>query len=82
MMTSMEKSPPFKKVVIVGAGFSGIAMAYQLRHALKCDDFVIYDRGGGFGGTWLANTCKSSIVLSEYSSNQQTDESLRPRMRS
>ncbi|KAJ5105583.1 hypothetical protein NUU61_002930 [Penicillium alfredii] len=56
MMTSIKTSLPFKKVIIVGAGFSGVAMAYQLRHTLKCDDFVIYDRGAGFGGTWLANT--------------------------
>lgn len=47
----------FPKVIIVGAGFSGLAMACQLKRELKCDDFVIYDRDAGFGGTWLANKC-------------------------
>ncbi|EAU34295.1 predicted protein [Aspergillus terreus NIH2624] len=51
-----KESPPFKRVVIVGAGFSGLAMACQLKQKLRCHDFVIYDRGAGFGGTWLFNT--------------------------
>lgn len=51
------KTLPSKKVVIVGAGFSGLAMACQLKQNLRCDDFVVYDRSSGFGGTWRVNTC-------------------------
>lgn len=42
-------------VVIVGAGFGGLALA----HALKqdgIDDLVILERGDGVGGTWRHNT--------------------------
>ncbi|KAH8432470.1 flavin-containing monooxygenase [Aspergillus melleus] len=54
-MTDLKTLPP-KKVIIVGAGFSGLAMACQLKQNLRCNDFVVYDRGSGFGGTWRANT--------------------------
>ncbi|KAL3254898.1 hypothetical protein ABHI18_008652, partial [Aspergillus niger] len=60
----------FPKVIIVGAGFSGLAMACQLKRELKCDDFVIYDRDAGFGGTWLANKypgCGVDIPAAFYS---------------
>ncbi|GKZ81673.1 hypothetical protein AnigIFM56816_006195 [Aspergillus niger] len=45
-------------------------MACQLRRELKCDDFVIYDRDAGFGGTWLANKypgCGVDIPAAFYS---------------
>jgi hypothetical protein len=42
-------------VVIVGAGESGIAMAHKLKVDLKFDQFRIFDRQSGLGGTWWAN---------------------------
>lgn len=42
-------------VVIVGAGESGIAMAHKLKVDLKCDQFRIFDRQSGLGGTWWIN---------------------------
>ncbi|GLA40013.1 hypothetical protein AnigIFM63309_007618 [Aspergillus niger] len=45
-------------------------MACQLKRELKCDDFVIYDRDAGFGGTWLANKypgCGVDIPAAFYS---------------
>jgi hypothetical protein len=42
-------------VVIIGAGESGIATAYKLKHRLGCDQFRIYDRQSGVGGTWWIN---------------------------
>ncbi|KAL5362899.1 hypothetical protein BJX96DRAFT_167031 [Aspergillus floccosus] len=53
---ALKESSPFKRVIIVGAGFSGLAMACQLKQKLGSHDFVIYDRGAGFGGTWFFNT--------------------------
>ncbi|KAJ5760001.1 hypothetical protein N7520_007157 [Penicillium odoratum] len=53
-MTSPEKRP-FTKVVIIGAGFSGLAMACQLQAKLHCNDYVIYDRAAAPGGAWWAN---------------------------
>ncbi|KAI9841320.1 MAG: hypothetical protein M1838_003615 [Thelocarpon superellum] len=42
-------------VVIVGAGESGIAMGCQLKEQLGFDQFRIFDRQGGIGGTWWIN---------------------------
>ena len=38
-------------VAIIGAGFSGIAAAIQLRRN-NIHDFTIFDKAGDFGGTW------------------------------
>lgn len=64
MASSAFRSSP--KAIIIGAGFSGMAMACQLKRELKCDDFVIYDREAGFGGTWLANKCTIKYTLVFY----------------
>jgi cation diffusion facilitator CzcD-associated flavoprotein CzcO len=42
--------------IIIGAGPSGIAMAYRLNHDLKLDGFTIYEKLDGVGGTWKTNT--------------------------
>jgi cation diffusion facilitator CzcD-associated flavoprotein CzcO len=43
------------RVVVVGAGFSGIGMATRLR-SMGIDDFVVLDRGNDLGGTWRDNS--------------------------
>ncbi|KAF1956395.1 FAD/NAD(P)-binding domain-containing protein [Byssothecium circinans] len=42
-------------VLIVGAGASGIAMACRLKEELGFDQFRVFDRQGGIGGTWWIN---------------------------
>jgi cation diffusion facilitator CzcD-associated flavoprotein CzcO len=42
-------------VVIIGAGESGIAMGCRLKEVLGCDQFRIFDRQSGIGGTWWIN---------------------------
>ncbi|KKA25636.1 Uncharacterized protein T310_0365 [Rasamsonia emersonii CBS 393.64] len=42
-------------VVIVGAGESGIAMGCRLKEALGFDQFRIFERQSGIGGTWWIN---------------------------
>ncbi|KAI9886535.1 MAG: hypothetical protein M1823_001646 [Watsoniomyces obsoletus] len=42
-------------VVAVGAGVSGIAMGCQLKTQLNFDQFRIFDRNSGIGGTWWIN---------------------------
>jgi len=42
-------------VLIVGAGASGIAMACRLKEELGFDQFRIFDRQAGIGGTWWIN---------------------------
>lgn len=42
-------------VIIVGAGASGIAMACQLKEQLGFDQFRVFERQTGIGGTWWIN---------------------------
>ncbi|KAF2009747.1 NAD(P)-binding protein [Aaosphaeria arxii CBS 175.79] len=43
-------------VIIIGAGPSGISMAYTIKHKLGYSDFTIYEKLDGVGGTWRTNT--------------------------
>lgn len=45
-------------VAIIGAGESGIAMGCRLKEVLGHDQFRIFDRQSGIGGTWWINRCK------------------------
>jgi len=42
-------------VLIVGAGESGLAMGCRLKEALGTDQFRIFERQSGIGGTWWIN---------------------------
>src|SRR5438034_1688317 len=53
--TETRTLPAETEVAIVGAGFSGLAMAIKLRE-LGIDDYVVLERGGKVGGTWWFNT--------------------------
>jgi cation diffusion facilitator CzcD-associated flavoprotein CzcO len=56
-------------VVIVGAGFSGLGMAVELKKA-GIDDFVILEKAGDVGGVWRENTypgCECDIRSHLYS---------------
>ncbi|KAJ5745896.1 monooxygenase [Penicillium odoratum] len=55
MPTNKTTSKPFVRVMVIGAGFSGLAMGCQIKKQLKCDDLVIYDRMPRAGGTWWSN---------------------------
>lgn len=57
------------RVLIIGAGFSGIGMAIRLRQRGE-EDFVIYEKEAGFGGTWWVNQypgCACDIPSHLYS---------------
>ena len=64
-------------MLIVGAGFGGVAAAIELRrHGF--DDIVILERGPGVGGTWLYNTypgcaCDVPSHLYSFSHAQRAD---------
>lgn len=42
-------------VAIIGAGESGIGMGCRLKEVLGTDQFRIFDRQSGIGGTWWIN---------------------------
>ncbi|KAK7230081.1 hypothetical protein V2G26_002251 [Clonostachys chloroleuca] len=56
--------------IIIGAGPSGVAMAHKLKHELQFDDFTIYEKMDGVGGTWRANSypgCGCDVQSTLYS---------------
>lgn len=46
--------PRRHRVAIIGAGPGGLCMGIQLRHA-GIEDFVIFEKSSGVGGTWFNN---------------------------
>lgn len=64
-----EVTPKVYRVLIIGAGFSGIGMAVRLRQSGE-SDFVIYEQEAGIGGTWWVNQypgCACDIPSHLYS---------------
>jgi ribulose 1,5-bisphosphate synthetase/thiazole synthase len=40
------------KVIVVGAGFSGILMAIRIPERLRNVELVVYEKNDGVGGVW------------------------------
>ncbi|MFE3542984.1 flavin-containing monooxygenase [Nocardia sp. NPDC059177] len=58
-----------RHIVVIGAGFGGIALAIKLREA-GFDDLTIIERAADLGGTWQANTypgCACDVPSQLYS---------------
>jgi cation diffusion facilitator CzcD-associated flavoprotein CzcO len=51
----MGKAVAKPRVVVIGAGMSGILAGYRLL-GMGIDDFTIYEKGDSAGGTWRENT--------------------------
>jgi cation diffusion facilitator CzcD-associated flavoprotein CzcO len=49
------------RVAVIGAGFSGIAAAVALKKR-GIEDFVVFERSAGLGGTWRHNTYPGAEV--------------------
>ena len=54
-MTTRPSDRPPPRVVIIGAGMSGLLTAIELRRA-GLEELVIYEKGDSVGGTWRENT--------------------------
>ena len=50
-------------IVVVGTGFSGIAMGVMLKQA-GIDSFTILEKAGDVGGTWRDNTYPGAACFS------------------
>jgi cation diffusion facilitator CzcD-associated flavoprotein CzcO len=50
-------TPRKLRVVCIGAGFSGLTVAYKLKHERPLDyvDLTIYEKNHEVGGTWFEN---------------------------
>ncbi|KAI0894275.1 monooxygenase [Annulohypoxylon nitens] len=56
--------------IIIGAGPSGIALAHKLKHTLGYENFTIYEKLDGVGGTWRLNNypgCGCDVASHLYS---------------
>jgi cation diffusion facilitator CzcD-associated flavoprotein CzcO len=64
-----ESAQTHVRVVIIGAGFSGLAMAIRLKQR-GINDFVVLERADDVGGTWHYNTypgCRCDVPSHLYS---------------
>ena len=64
-----SRSSRHVSVAIIGAGFGGIATAVRLKRA-GFDDFVVFEKSAGPGGTWWDNTypgCEVDVPSHVYS---------------
>ncbi|KIH92133.1 hypothetical protein SPBR_03289 [Sporothrix brasiliensis 5110] len=58
------------RIITIGAGASGINMAYQTKKHLKNVSLVVYEKNADVGGTWTENRypgCKCDIPQALYS---------------
>lgn len=76
----MTSTPHFTdtKILIIGGGISGMAMAIELITRYRIKDIVIIEKSGGFGGTWRDNiypgaACDVFSSLYSYSFAQKFD---------
>ncbi len=72
----MERDEHYE-IAIIGAGFSGLGMAMELRSAGQ-EDFVVLERAEDLGGTWRDNTypgcaCDIPSVLYSWTKEQNPD---------
>jgi hypothetical protein len=56
------------RVIVIGAGFSGIYCGVRIPERLRNIDLCIYDKNAGVGGTWFENRCvqtRYNLILRE-----------------
>jgi cation diffusion facilitator CzcD-associated flavoprotein CzcO len=58
MEENMGAERQYTPVVIIGAGFSGLVSACNLRRKLGFEDYIIFERNADLGGTWFSNCCQ------------------------
>ena len=57
------------KIICIGAGASGVNLAYQVQRHMKKTELVVYEKNSGVGGTWFENRypgCKCDIPSHNY----------------
>ena len=43
------------KVICIGAGASGLLLAYKLQRSFENFELILYEKNADLGGTWLEN---------------------------
>jgi hypothetical protein len=59
--TPVENQRPLK-VIVIGAGYSGIYCGIRLPERLRNVELVIYEKNAGVGGTWYENRYERTHV--------------------
>lgn len=59
--------PPHLGVVVVGAGFGGLAAAHALKH--RQEPLLVLEREQEVGGVWCDNTCPGCACVSTPTSH-------------
>ncbi|EXJ61627.1 hypothetical protein A1O7_02056 [Cladophialophora yegresii CBS 114405] len=57
------------RIICLGAGASGVNLAYQVQQRLKKTELVVYEKNPAIGGTWYENRypgCKCDIPSHNY----------------
>ncbi|KAI1613810.1 monooxygenase [Exophiala viscosa] len=62
------------EIIVIGTGPAGIALAHTLKHKLGYNNFTVYEKLDGVGGTWRTNTypgvgCDVPTILYSFSFN-------------
>jgi len=52
------------RVLTIGAGFSGILLAYKFQEKLQNVEHVIYEKNAEIGGAWLENRYPNCVICS------------------
>ena len=60
--TPIENLRPLK-VIVIGAGYSGIYLGIRIPERLRNCELVIYEKNAGIGGTWSVASIKDSVYL-------------------
>lgn len=64
------------KVIVIGAGYSGIYHSIRIPERLRNVDLVVYEKNAGVGGTWYENRFASLLGWSRLRS--QAERKLTP----
>lgn len=64
-------------IIIIGAGESGIALGCRLKEEFGFDQFRLFDRQSGLGGTWWINRYPG-VACDVYVSFCRTPHLLKP----
>lgn len=57
------------RIICIGAGASGVNLAYQVQRHMKKTELVVYEKNSAIGGTWFENRypgCKCDIPSHNY----------------